>query len=127
MEGEARTSQQDVSDVGWCIQRGVRRLMSQRNKDRASAQLLTEGRSKHMSTTYDVVQTLDLKGLPCPIPVVRVGKAIKSIDVGEILEALATDPGVMMDIPAWCKSTGHEMVELARFENVFRFVLRRAH
>ena len=80
-----------------------------------------------MSTGYEIVQTLDLKGLPCPIPVVRVGKAIKTIDIGAILEALATDPGVMMDIPAWCKTTGHEMLELARSEGVFRFVLRRAH
>jgi tRNA 2-thiouridine synthesizing protein A len=80
-----------------------------------------------MSTGHEIVQTLDLKGLPCPIPVVRVGKAIKTIDIGQILEALATDPGVMMDIPAWCKSTGHEMVELARAEGVFHFVLRRAH
>jgi tRNA 2-thiouridine synthesizing protein A len=80
-----------------------------------------------MNTTYEIAQTLDLKGLPCPIPVVRVGKAIKSIDVGQILEALATDPGVMMDIPAWCKSTGHEIVELIRNDGVFRFVLRRVH
>jgi tRNA 2-thiouridine synthesizing protein A len=80
-----------------------------------------------MTTAIEIVRTLDLKGLPCPIPVVRVGKAIKSIDVGQILEALATDPGVMMDIPAWCKSTGHEIVEQARFEGVFRFVVRRAH
>jgi tRNA 2-thiouridine synthesizing protein A len=80
-----------------------------------------------MSPTYDIVQTLDLKGLACPIPVVRVGKAMKTINIGEILEALATDPGVMMDIPAWCRSTGHEMVEIGRVEGVFRFVLRRAH
>ncbi len=80
-----------------------------------------------MSTPYEIVRTLDLKGLPCPIPVVRVGKAIKSLDIGQILEALATDPGVVMDIPAWCKSTGQEMLDLARSDGVFRFVVRRAH
>ena len=80
-----------------------------------------------MTTTEDIVRTLDLKGLPCPIPVVRVGKAIKSIDIGHLLEALATDPGVVMDIPAWCKSTGHEIVTLERGAGVFRFVVRRAH
>lgn len=80
-----------------------------------------------MTTAAEIVRTLDLKGLPCPIPVVRVGKAIKSIDIGHLLEALATDPGVVMDIPAWCKSTGHEIVALERGEGVFRFVVRRAH
>lgn len=80
-----------------------------------------------MNYSVEIVQTLDLKGLPCPIPVVKVGKAIKGIEVGQILAALATDPGVMMDIPAWCKSTGHEIVELVRDEGVFHFLVRRVH
>ncbi len=78
-----------------------------------------------MADEYEIVRSLDLQGLLCPIPVVKVSKAVKEINVGEAIEATATDPGVMMDIPAWCKSSGNEMVEMAKEEGIFRFVVRR--
>ncbi len=69
--------------------------------------------------------TLDLKGLVCPIPVVRLSQAVKQVQVGELIEAFATDPGVLGDIPAWCKTTGNELVKMERVEKTFRFVVRR--
>ncbi len=48
---------------------------------------------------------LNLEGLLCPIPVVKVSQAVKNLPVGGVLEATATDPGVLADIPAWTKST----------------------
>ncbi len=74
---------------------------------------------------YQVAKSLDLKGLLCPIPVVKVSKAINEINLGEVLEATATDPGVMMDIPAWCKGTGNELIGIKKEENVFRVIVRR--
>lgn len=71
-------------------------------------------------------KSLDLKGLLCPIPVVKMSKAIKEVQVGEIIEAYATDPGVMADIPAWCRTTGNELVTLEKQDNQFYFVVRRA-
>jgi tRNA 2-thiouridine synthesizing protein A len=68
---------------------------------------------------------LDLKGLLCPIPIVKMAKAIKEIAIGQTIEALATDPGVMADIPAWCRSTGHELVLLEKQDKQFRFIVRR--
>ncbi|HSD49192.1 MAG TPA: sulfurtransferase TusA family protein, partial [Actinomycetota bacterium] len=44
---------------------------------------------------------------------------------GELVEALATDPGSVADFNAWCKSTGHELVEQSDEGGVFRFVIRR--
>ena len=70
-------------------------------------------------------KVLDLKGLLCPIPVIKMAKAIKEIQVGEILEAYASDPGVMADIPAWCRTTGNELVVLEKQDKQFRFVVRR--
>ncbi|MBI4732861.1 MAG: sulfurtransferase TusA family protein [Chloroflexi bacterium] len=70
--------------------------------------------------------TLDLKGLLCPMPIVKMAKAIKEIEVGQTLEAVATDPGVMADVPAWCRSTGHELVTLEKLDKQFHFVVRRA-
>jgi tRNA 2-thiouridine synthesizing protein A len=70
-------------------------------------------------------KTIDLKGLLCPIPVVKMAKAIKEVQVGETVEAFATDPGVMADIPAWCRTTGNELVSLDKLDKQFRFVVRR--
>ena len=62
-----------------------------------------------MSTT--IAQTLDLKGLSCPLPIVKTAMAMKAIESGQLLEALATDPGSVPDFAAWCRSTGNELVE----------------
>lgn len=78
-----------------------------------------------MSDQASIAKSLDLKGLLCPIPVVKVSQAIKEISIGDAIEATATDPGVMMDIPAWCKSTGNEMVSMDKVDRNFRFVVRR--
>jgi TusA-related sulfurtransferase len=45
--------------------------------------------------------------------------------VGQLLEAYATDPSVMADIPAWCRSTGNELVTLEKIDKQFHFVVRR--
>lgn len=68
---------------------------------------------------------LDLKGLVCPVPVVKVANAIKTVEVGAIIEASATDPGILADIPAWCKSTGHELLDIERNGKAFIFRVKR--
>ena len=70
-------------------------------------------------------KVLDLKGLLCPIPVVKMAKAVKEVEVGQLIEAFATDPGVMADIPAWCRTTGNELVTLEKVEKQFHFLVRR--
>ena len=69
--------------------------------------------------------SLDFKGLLCPMPVVRIAQAMKQIQLGELVEAYATDPGVMADIPAWARTSGNELVALEKQEKVFHFVVRR--
>lgn len=69
--------------------------------------------------------SLDFKGLLCPMPVVKIAQAIKQVQVGELVEAVATDPGVMADIPAWARSTGNELVSLEKREKDFLFVVKR--
>ena len=77
-------------------------------------------------TDVKVDKVLDLKGLLCPIPVVKMAKAVKEVEVGQLIEAFATDPGVMADIPAWCRTTGNELVTLEKRDKQFHFVVRRA-
>jgi tRNA 2-thiouridine synthesizing protein A len=70
-------------------------------------------------------QTLDAKGLNCPLPILKAKKAIMALPVGGTLEVLATDPGAVKDFAAFSRTTGHELIEQTTEGNVFRFVLRR--
>ena len=78
-----------------------------------------------MSEPFIADLVLDLKGLLCPMPVVKMAGAIKKVDVGGIIEAMATDPGVMADIPAWAKSTGNELIKMERDGKVIKFWVKR--
>jgi tRNA 2-thiouridine synthesizing protein A len=69
-------------------------------------------------------QTLDAKGLNCPLPILRAKKALSTLPPGGTLEVLATDPGAVKDFEAFCRTTGHELVESTTEGNVFRFLLR---
>lgn len=72
------------------------------------------------------ITKLDLRGLLCPMPVVKIAQAMKTVQIGEIVEATATDPGVLADIPAWARSTGNELIALDKLENKeFRFIVKR--
>ena len=76
-----------------------------------------------MSAT--VAKTLDLKGLSCPLPIVKTAQAMKELQPGDLVEALATDPGSVPDFNAWCKSTGNELVEQTEEGGVFRFLIKK--
>lgn len=76
-------------------------------------------------TGAQVVTTLDCRGLICPMPVIKLSKAIKALDVGALIEMLATDPGSVPDLEAFEKQTGHRVVERSEANGVFRFLVRR--
>ena len=69
--------------------------------------------------------TLDVKGLNCPLPILRAKKAIKDIGMGETLEVLATDPGSVKDFDAFCRQTGNELVESKDMGGTYRFMIKR--
>jgi tRNA 2-thiouridine synthesizing protein A len=75
--------------------------------------------------TLQIVQTLDARGLNCPMPIVKTAQAIKTIQPGQLLEVLATDPGSVKDFAAWSRTTGNELLEQTADGGVYRFVLRR--
>ena len=72
-----------------------------------------------------VAQSLDTKGLNCPIPILRAKKAIVALDAGDVLEVLATDPGAVKDFEAFSRATGHELMESTEDSGVFRFLIRK--
>lgn len=72
------------------------------------------------------VKTLDCIGLQCPLPVIKTAQAIKEIPMGEVLELLASDPGVEPDMAAWTKRTGNELISIEKIDQVFRVLIRKA-
>ena len=81
--------------------------------------------SKQLGTIV-TKQILDVKGLNCPLPVLRAKKALKDIAVGATLEVLATDPGAVKDFEAFCRTTGNELVESKVEGKGYSFLIRRA-
>jgi tRNA 2-thiouridine synthesizing protein A len=69
--------------------------------------------------------TLDCLHMMCPMPIVRVSKAIKEVAVGKTLLLIADDPGATPDIETWARRTGHELVASEREGKVQRFLIRR--
>ncbi|MEX2556471.1 MAG: sulfurtransferase TusA family protein [Actinomycetota bacterium] len=78
-----------------------------------------------MSAQVQADKVLDVKGLLCPLPVIKLSKAIKEIEVGQVVQMLATDPGAQPDMDAWAKNTGHELIDSDVDSDVFRFWVRR--
>jgi len=79
-----------------------------------------------MAADLKVEKVLDLKGLVCPMPVVKLSKAIKEIEVGQVIEATTTDRGSLTDFPAWAKTSGNEIVKTEEGDKEFKFYVKRA-
>ena len=60
---------------------------------------------------------LDARRLLCPLPVIRTQDAIAKLQAGQTLSVSCTDPGVLHDIPAWCRVHGHEVLEIREQED----------
>lgn len=67
---------------------------------------------------------LDTTGMPCPLPVLKTAKMLKSMGMGEVLHVIATDPGSVKDFPAFARQTGHTLIESTQQDGKFHFFLR---
>jgi tRNA 2-thiouridine synthesizing protein A len=70
-------------------------------------------------------KTLDVRGLNCPLPVLKAKKAIGEVPKGGTLEILATDPGSVADFEAFSEATGNVLLAHSEAKGVFRFLIRR--
>lgn len=70
-------------------------------------------------------QTLDAKGLNCPLPILRAKKALKELAPGQILAIEATDPGSAKDFESFCSQTGNELVKASADGKVFYYEIRK--
>ena len=66
---------------------------------------------------------LNARRLLCPLPVIRVQDQVKQLHPGDLLEVVCTDPGVMQDIPAWCRINGHKIIDACSADSEFTLVI----
>lgn len=74
--------------------------------------------------SYD--QSLDARGLNCPLPVLKAKLALNRMQPGEVLHVEATDPHATIDFEAYCARTGHEIIHSETVSGVIAFYIRRA-
>lgn len=73
----------------------------------------------------DNVTYLDVKGLMCPLPVLKARKALKAMTSGATLRLVATDPASVLDVPHFCNETGHDLVAQTESSGVFTYDIRK--
>jgi len=71
-------------------------------------------------------QTLDARGLNCPLPILRTKKSLNALQSGETLKMVSTDPGSLKDIAAFCKQTGNTLLSSLQSGKDFEFFIRKA-
>jgi len=69
-------------------------------------------------------ETLDVRGQLCPIPVIRTQNKIKTLEHGDTLVVLCTDPGSLSDIPAWTRIHGHTIINTQETEQEIEITIQ---
>jgi tRNA 2-thiouridine synthesizing protein A len=75
--------------------------------------------------TAQITKVLDVKGLNCPLPILRAKKALADMDSGQVLKVVATDPGSVNDFAAFCKQTGNPLLSSSESPSEFTFVISK--
>ncbi|MBI3991155.1 MAG: sulfurtransferase TusA family protein [Candidatus Omnitrophica bacterium] len=72
-----------------------------------------------------LVVSLDARGMLCPEPILRVTDKMKAISDEEILEVTSDDPGIVKDLPAWCKCSGNKITKFVERGGVYKFYIQK--
>ena len=78
-----------------------------------------------MSADIKADQTLDAKGLSCPLPILKTKKAVEAMAKGQILKVETTDPGSKNDMNSWAKRTGNQILNVVEGTGVFTFFIKK--
>lgn len=68
---------------------------------------------------------VDAKNLNCPLPILRCKKGLSDMQAEQVLKIMATDPGSVKDFEAFCKQTGHELLQLDESSTIFTFYIKK--
>jgi tRNA 2-thiouridine synthesizing protein A len=75
--------------------------------------------------TQIITKEIDVKGLNCPLPILRAKKALSELESGQILKVTATDPSSVKDFAAFCKQTGNALISSVETAADFVFVIAK--
>jgi tRNA 2-thiouridine synthesizing protein A len=78
-----------------------------------------------MTTDITPTKYLDLKGLKCPLPVLRANKALRGLETGAVLEVAATDPASAKDFETYCETAGHLLLMREETNGVYTFRIQK--
>lgn len=70
-------------------------------------------------------KTFDAKGMNCPLPIIKTKQMLSDMGAGETLEVFSTDPGSVEDFQAFCRATGHQLLEQGEGDGAYRYVIER--
>ncbi len=76
------------------------------------------------SDKFEIHKVLDVKGVNCPLPILRTKMALAALKPGQVVHVMATDPHSVVDFQAFCARTGHELVDVVEGPEVFEFFVR---
>jgi TusA-related sulfurtransferase len=72
-----------------------------------------------------VDRTLDCIGLYCPMPIVNTAQEMKKMKTGEVLQVLADDQGIKLDMPAWCEATGNDYLAIEEEAGIYKVYVKK--
>lgn len=70
--------------------------------------------------------TLDCIGLYCPMPIVNTANKLKELEIGQVLEVLSDDEGIKEDMPAWCRTTGNELLVIEEEAGQYKVYVKKS-
>ncbi|MBE0432340.1 sulfurtransferase TusA family protein [candidate division WOR-3 bacterium] len=73
----------------------------------------------------NIDQIVDARGLACPMPIVKLSQAMTGMEVGQTVEVTATDHSFVPDIEAWCRKTGHQLIEVNEAEEEIKAYVKK--
>ena len=73
----------------------------------------------------DFDKELDTSGLNCPLPIIKAKKEINSMDAGQVLHVISTDPCAVMDFESFASQTGNEILSSDSKDNKFFFMIKK--
>ena len=79
------------------------------------------------SASPSIDDTIDVRGMQCPLPVLKARKRLKSMNKNEILKVIATDPAAVIDFPHFCNEAGHALLSTSQDSGELVFIIQKTH
>lgn len=87
--------------------------------------ILSESGETRGAKTMQADKVLDALGLMCPMPIQKLAKVIKEIQIGQVIEVRVDDTLTASDLPIWCEKTGQELLGTCKHEDYTSYFVRR--